>query len=605
MNANDQYDVLLVDIYHYLFYVNQGSSPDFTGTRLLASYLNQKGFSTRVCMQDTGFVEKIVDHEIRHCGVKVVGLYCDYFNKCSVSRFSRHIKTQYGIPVIVGGPQAFDLKEDFFKRSQCDVVVRGEAEVPILEVLDFYLKGVPKIETINGVNYLSPAGKLVRNPDQTLIENLDALPFPNPKYLVHGNINKRTAFVLTGRGCPFSCNFCYEGHNTKKVRLRSVANVVQEIEFHMSHRKDMKYLVFSDDTFTLNPKRLAEICKAVKRLREIHDFAWFCEGHVRTLYKNPEMIPMLVDAGLARLQIGIESGSQRVLDSYNKQTTKGEIEKVIEDCAKYEVPQVVGNFIVGGANETIDTFEETKQFAAHILNVGRGILDLQTVFFWPLPNTAITNDPGKFGMQILDYESYTAMADYPVATTDKLSLEKIYALHRELSKHIETTMRNLVYTTEFSRILQQFKLFYNHKIESKWYLTLAKVYHLKTFFSLLVKEKYVRTAMFSGNVLDYCPIRTALSWEQSNGKLKLINLTLTPLEAEVFKYSTGQLSVREIVALLAPRFTDTYQHEPSDAMSVRELLDGLYPQAENAFELQVINILRKFERHYLVLFSKF
>ena len=165
------------------------------------------------------------------------------------------------------------------------------------------------------------------------------------------------------------------------MRLRSIDNVIAEIESVRAYNPSLKYVNIYDDTFTLNMNRVREFCSYMKNT----DLFWTCEAHVLTLCHNPEMIHVMAESGLIAVQLGIESGSQRVLNAYNKHITP---------------EMIIDVYIIGGAFESEETLAESISHAKKLITAGRGIVELNTVFFAPYYGTPITQTPELYGMCI-------------------------------------------------------------------------------------------------------------------------------------------------------------------------------------------------------------
>ncbi|MDE5831419.1 MAG: B12-binding domain-containing radical SAM protein [Desulfovibrio sp.] len=349
------YDLLLINTHRQRDF-DGGGYADWLGVRLLASYIEDCGYSARVFSGFTHECVEILREELPR-GVKVVGFACDYDNWREVMNLAKMIKEEYGVPVIVGGHQAIALDKDFLEKSGVLAIVRGEGEIPLHGLMQYLIDGAGSLADIPGLTYLED-GAEKRTPSPPPIENLDALPFIDPSLCLDSHFRDRYATVITARGCPFQCAFCYEGGNTRRVRWRSVDNVMAELKEMLASTPELRFALFVDDTFTLNKKRIAEFCDKLRVYREERDFCWFAEAHASTILKHPEIIPMMVDAGLASLQIGVESGSERVLRGYNKKTTPQMLKEAVAICKEASVVHVPANIIVGGAFETRETIEE-------------------------------------------------------------------------------------------------------------------------------------------------------------------------------------------------------------------------------------------------------
>ena len=161
----------------------------------------------------------------------------DYANVTENQYLSQYIKAKYQLPVIVGGPQATSLKAIFIQKAQCDAIVRYEGELTVLELMDFFLDGTGSLSKILGIAYWY-GNQLVVNQERPVIENLDALPIIDEMCYLRPRKNPYELSIMTGRGCPFHCAFCHEGHHTRKVRFRSVNNVLEEIDSFLEKQSD-------------------------------------------------------------------------------------------------------------------------------------------------------------------------------------------------------------------------------------------------------------------------------------------------------------------------------------------------------------------------------
>ena len=169
-----------------------------------------------------------------------------------------------------------------------------------MELLECLESGT-RLEEVKGIVFLDGENREVVTPSRAPIEDLNALPCPSAGLLIRPKTQRNLA-VISARGCPYRCTFCFEGGNTKQLRVRSVDNVMSEIWLRLDESPDVNYLWFADDTFTLDHDRTASFCTQLGELRKQRDFVWFCEGHARVLSKHPELIHLMVDSGMARIK---------------------------------------------------------------------------------------------------------------------------------------------------------------------------------------------------------------------------------------------------------------------------------------------------------------
>jgi len=269
--------------------------------------------------------------------------------------------------VLGGYHPTFNAERILKKYSFIDICVRGEGEYSFLEIA----KGIP-LRNIAGITYRE--GDLIRtNPTRPSIADLDELPFParhlikkyDYKYSESFNWNdprryrlselKRYTSIATSRGCPFKCLFCANtAFSSNKFRGRSAENVAAEIEQVVKDGSNRFFFV--DDNFTANPTRAIKICKYIKDLNA--NIKWFCMGRADTA--SDELYLEMAKSGCILILFGVESGSQRILDYYNKNTKVAQIKNALKLARKYRI-DIFASLIVGAPIESDADIEETKK----------------------------------------------------------------------------------------------------------------------------------------------------------------------------------------------------------------------------------------------------
>ena len=262
----------------------------------------------------------------------------------------------------------FNTERIMQKYPWVDIIARGEGEVTTLELAEC-LKNEGKLKSILGITFREK-GKTISTPDRPLIKDVDALPFPDRKFFdveYHSEIAgavtapKKFTTVLSSRGCPFRCRFCGCQRFARGIwRARSAENTVEELSLLAS--MGYKQFLFVDDSFTINPKRVIEICRLVRK--EKIDMDWICEGRVD--YCSYDTMREMVKAGCKIIYFGIESANQRILDYYNKRITPQQSERAVKTTRKAGMDAIMGSFIVGAPTETREEIENTLTFARKI-----------------------------------------------------------------------------------------------------------------------------------------------------------------------------------------------------------------------------------------------
>lgn len=260
---------------------------------------------------------------------------------------------QFGKIVVFGGPHPSVLPEEILGNRHVDYVVLSEGEESFLALLKA-LQGEGTFEAIDGLGYRR-AGEIVINPRTRYIHNLDTIPFPD-RNLFGFDYSRGITFCAT-RGCPYKCSNCQPALSlqTCAFRMRSVENVIDELRMVAQG----KLVHFIDNDLTVNKKWLRNLCERI--IEEKLKFSWGCQGRVNTL--SSELMVLMKRAGCIHVGVGIESGSQDLLDGFlNKQLDLKRAEKVIEDSVAVGLP-LHGWFIIGIPTETLDDMKRTIEFA--------------------------------------------------------------------------------------------------------------------------------------------------------------------------------------------------------------------------------------------------
>lgn len=290
------------------------------------------------------------------------------------------------IATIIGGPHPSALGEkamDSF--SNADYGFKGEAEVGAPLLMDYLSEKPVKLETIPGLMWRKNGD--VRTNAQVFEKDLDKLGPPcwdlimPSRYAASGTlIQKRTACIITTRGCPFPCTFC-SAHITagKEIRKRSVDNILEEIKELIYGYGIRRFIVF-DENITLKHAHIKGFCNRI--IDEGLDVSFELPNGIRLDTLNMEILRLMRKAGFSeRVAVGIESGSARILKLMQKGLTKDEIKEKVELLNRAGF-RPIGYFIIGFPTETREEMEETVRFAIELKLYRAGFMP-----FHPLPGT--------------------------------------------------------------------------------------------------------------------------------------------------------------------------------------------------------------------------
>ncbi|MBR6126604.1 radical SAM protein [bacterium] len=369
--------------------------------------------------------------------------------KTDMEALARIKQTFPNIKIIVKGAPFLTYNTNVtYENPFVDYVIYGEAELTLKEILD----GVPN-EEILGICYTDDNMQPVKNDPRPFIENLDSLPFParhlvdNSKYKRPDN-GKVQAVIKVSRGCPYHCFFCLatpvSGAN---VRKRSVENIIAEIK-ECVEKYNITNFIFWSDIFNIDRDWTINLCKKI--IDSGLKITWSANTRANTM--DDEMAAWMYKSGCRLCSIGVESGSQEILNNIGKKITLDEIRNTVKILKKNKI-KIYNYFVIGLPWETEKTVEETIKFAIE--------LDSNFISFYtatPLPGTkyfayAMMN---KLISGELDFtNSYYE----PVVKAHDLTKERIFELHKSAIKRYYLRPKFILKTL---MNLRSFAEFYNY-----------------------------------------------------------------------------------------------------------------------------------------------
>ena len=378
----------------------------------LASYLEKERFKVEILDLNIKVLEnKTILRVIREKNPIVIGITSITASIYEAYRLARLIKSNFNIPLVIGGPHATFSDEEILNESNFDIVVRGEGEEILKEIVKS-IKEEHDLDDIKGISY-KKNGKIIKNKSRDFIADLDKLPFPARHLVPLEKYGTHAFTIITSRGCPFGCIFCQvSGKDGLKWRHRSAANIIEEIKEVIKNYPNVKkvsgpegkrpMVFFVDDNFMVSIKRIKEICNKI--IEEGIEIYWDSNARVDTIANISEhILDLMKKSGCMHLFLGVESGSEKILKSYNKQIKKKDVLKSAERLKKKGI-FFTGFFMLGYIEETKSDLNATIQFAKK--------MDPTIVAFRiliPLPGTKIYEKYVKEDL-IMDfnYSNYTS-----------------------------------------------------------------------------------------------------------------------------------------------------------------------------------------------------
>jgi len=272
------------------------------------------------------------------------GLLCfsvgtdNYQWACEVARL---VRERIPVPIIFGGIHVTAVPERVIKNAFVDMICVGEGEEALTELTGSMEKG--RIDTNIRNLWFKKDGGIIRNPVRPLIQDLDAMPYPD-KSLFDGHIPIRNGkyMMMTSRGCPYQCTYCYNnvlrrsvyGAEKRYVRQRSVESVINELKV-MKAEYAFKTVAFMDDCFVANRRWFREFSG---RYRDEIGLPYSCMAYTGQI--DEEMGALLKGSGCNRMMFGVQTMDKRTREEVLKRSfeTDEKIERAVTVCDSLSIP---------------------------------------------------------------------------------------------------------------------------------------------------------------------------------------------------------------------------------------------------------------------------
>lgn len=307
----------------------------------------------------------------KHIPQMVVGFSTLTCNGAQVYHLGQEIKSRMPqVKVILGNVHASVFAKQYLENGCCDAVVHGDGEYTTLELIEKFELG-QSISDVPGISIINDEGKVTRNKPDGYIRDISTLPMP-ARHLVNQDLYQLSSIsnqpyvpgkseisktLITSRGCPQRCTFCAV-HRGLKPRYNTAIRVVDELE-HLEKEYGATYVYFQDPLFVGDRQRILDICDEYTR-RGL-TIRWGAEAHVN--YIDKELIQGMEKAGCFDLSLGLESGSQQILNSIRKGFRIDQAIETIDIIKKSSKIKLSGLFILGLPGETHEDIMTTINYA--------------------------------------------------------------------------------------------------------------------------------------------------------------------------------------------------------------------------------------------------
>lgn len=343
-----------------------------------------------------------------------------------VQRLIAHIRGNLPSKIIIcGGKHVTSNPEDLLS-SGADYCAIAESEITVVELLDA-LNFNEDISKVMGIAYLKD-GKTYKTSQRPFMpldyilrpafELVDYEKYVNFRFQGIPGHFLRTGFIFASRGCPYRCEFCTT-QIRGSYRERSIDNLIDEMQWQINKYK-VEAFVILDDIFYFKESRVNEFCQKI--IRKNIKIKFFCHARVDRVKK--ETVDLLKKAGALLLAVGVESGSQKILDAFKKGTTIEQIENAFKIYNEVGI-NTFAFIIVGHPDET----EEDRFLTRELLKRIKPTF-IPVSYYMPMPGTPSYGFDIKKARYLLggdDFRDFTYTTDYPeISTTVPLDeLKKI------------------------------------------------------------------------------------------------------------------------------------------------------------------------------------
>lgn len=330
------------------------------GPAYLGAVLREKGHEvTMYCMDVLHYTPEelkkyLEENKFDAIGMGFMAARLDFVLECTEAINSIKNKPLF----IIGGPCPTPIPEYCLKKLQADIAILGEGELILPDILDAVENNRP-LSQVKGIAYRE-GDRVYVNERREPVKDLSTIPFPAwdlfpiekyVDYAIPGSTpTDRVMALISSRGCPYRCNFCYRLE--KGIRLRSIENLIEEMKI-LYRKYRINCFHFNDELVMVTAKRTIDFCKAI--LDAGLKIKFNINGRLNTV--NEEVLKALKKAGCTYVNYGIEAYDQKVLDIMKKDLTIEEIDRGLDLTVKHGLGVGI-NIIFGNIGDTKETLQK-------------------------------------------------------------------------------------------------------------------------------------------------------------------------------------------------------------------------------------------------------
>ena len=412
----------------------------------------------------------------------IVGITCMTNTYSNALEIAKRLKKYLNAPIAFGGPHPTVYPEDTLKNPEIDFVIIGEGEYTTLELLQ---SSRDEVKHVKGLGY-KDNGKVFINPYRSYIGNQDEFPHPArhllnmTAYSLSTPEGEKMATIMSSRGCPYGCTYCFKGLFGRKYRARSPENILEEI-LELKNKFGYTCFYFIDDIFTFDAERVKKICSLIqeKNLK----IGWQCLARVDNV--DYDRLKAMKAAGCFKIHLGIESGNAKVLEGIKKGIKLHQVRETVENCKKVGI-KTKGYFMLGLPGDTEETMRETITFA-YDLDLDEKMFSVTT----PFPGTEMW-DAIPYSEKIRLSELFNKAYYY--------ASEGVISIMYNMSKESDKKLLEMLRLSEEMQLMKRIERKYG-KVIGHVIFGLVRIYPI----SLFAKYFFVTRNKIRGKLKDIIP----------------------------------------------------------------------------------------------------
>lgn len=396
---------------------------------LLAAMAEKAGWQIQLIdahieeLDHQSIVKRVVDFQPDLIGLTAT---TPFFN--DATKLGQMLKHHIDVPIMMGGTHVSICREKSFK--ECfDYLFIGECEMTFPKFIASFADG-DRFPDLPGI-MMRHKGEIVYHGDAPFLDDLDKAPLPARHFLPYekyflGTLRGKKLYtsVQMSRGCPFSCTFCASDLHGRRVRHRSVDNVMEELELVVK-KMGISHIYFVDDTLTLNRKFIMDLCDEIEKRNLYFTF----ESSTRADLWDEEMAKRLKECGLVRISFGLETADLRVREIIKKNIPLESHVEANSISNKLGI-ETINSVMMGLPGDTRESIERTIDF----LCKSRDLLHVTYNIAVPYPGTEMLKqaESGMHGLKLVerDFSRYHRYGS-AVMEVNGISPEELIDLQRK------------------------------------------------------------------------------------------------------------------------------------------------------------------------------